>query len=310
MTPEGQVKLTDFGIARAVDGASHTRTGEIMGTPHYLSPEQGLGRPVTGASDLYSLGVVMHELLTGRKPFDRGTPIATMLSHVNEPPPPLPADVDADLAEIVRRCLEKDPTDRPPSAAAVAASLASVGRESDLAPDVGDARGDVRDGDDRAGAESLAVDVVEQHATGRWTPDWTEPQAPLRDLESLLANLSPELHDGTYAVVSVPVPIPDVHPFMTIEEAEGLTMLLRREEADAIGLPYELPLAWITLGVYRAIGSVGFVATATSALAQANIAAVAGVGRWHTHLFVPSTDAERAMKVLRRLSAAHRDDPS
>ena len=72
--PDGTVKLTDFGIARAVDGSGHTQTGEVLGTPHYLSPEQALGEAATGASDLYALGVVAHELLTGRRPFDKGTP--------------------------------------------------------------------------------------------------------------------------------------------------------------------------------------------------------------------------------------------
>ena len=74
VTPDGVVKLTDFGIARAVDGSGNTQTGEVLGTPHYLSPEQALGEPATGASDLYALGVVAHEMLTGRRPFDKGTP--------------------------------------------------------------------------------------------------------------------------------------------------------------------------------------------------------------------------------------------
>ena len=86
---DGVVKLTDFGIARAMDGIGHTRVGEMVGTPNYISPEQAMGEKATGASDLYALGVVAHEMLTGTRPFDRGTPIATAMSHVNEPPPPL-----------------------------------------------------------------------------------------------------------------------------------------------------------------------------------------------------------------------------
>ena len=85
--PDGTVKLTDFGIARAVDGSGHTQTGEVLGTPHYLSPEQALGEAATGASDLYALGIVAHEMLTGRRPFDKGTPVATALAQVNEPAP-------------------------------------------------------------------------------------------------------------------------------------------------------------------------------------------------------------------------------
>ncbi len=332
---DGQVKLTDFGISRALDGSGQTRTGEILGTPHYLSPEQALGEPATPASDIYSLGVIAHEMLSGTKPFDRGTPVATALSHITEPPPPLPEGVDEDLAALVSQCLAKDPRQRPASAAAIAEVLGLNGILA-LAPfpavdgtpaaehpeptDSGDGRTPRFHPAEPLGAPSpnaeSGLDVVPEHgrltdddpagATMGWTPQWTQP-VPLRDLETILAQLSPQLHDGTYAVVSVPEPIPDAHPYMTLVEAEGLTMLLRQEEAESLGLEYELPLSWITLGAYRAIGSVGLVATATTALAQASIPAVAGVGRWHTHIFVPATDTDRAMKVLHRLSAAHRD---
>ncbi|HEV7173217.1 serine/threonine-protein kinase [Pedococcus sp.] len=121
--PDGLVKLTDFGIARALDAAGHTRAGEMLGTPDYISPEQAMGEPATGASDLYALGVVAHEMLSGRKPFDKGTPVATALSHVNEPPPPLPDGIPEDLASLVNDCLQKNPADRPENARAVAARL-------------------------------------------------------------------------------------------------------------------------------------------------------------------------------------------
>jgi serine/threonine-protein kinase len=120
---DGLVKLTDFGIARALDAAGHTRAGEMLGTPDYLSPEQAMGETATGASDLYALGVVAHEMLSGRRPFDRGTPIATALSHVTEPPPPLPDGIPEDLASLVRDCLAKKPSDRPANAREVALRL-------------------------------------------------------------------------------------------------------------------------------------------------------------------------------------------
>ena len=123
VTPDGRVKLTDFGIARAADGASHTRTGEVLGTPQYLSPEQALGKGATGSSDLYALGIITQEMLTGRKPFEAGTAVATALAQVNDPPPPLPDWVPSDLRRIVEQSLAKDPSDRPTSAAAVAAAL-------------------------------------------------------------------------------------------------------------------------------------------------------------------------------------------
>jgi serine/threonine-protein kinase len=120
---DGLVKLTDFGIARAIDASGHTRLGEMLGTPNYISPEQAMGKPATGASDLYALGVVAHEMLCGERPFNRGTPIATALSHVQVPPPPLPDDVPEDLAMVIEDCLAKDAEQRPPNARAVALRL-------------------------------------------------------------------------------------------------------------------------------------------------------------------------------------------
>jgi serine/threonine protein kinase len=127
--PDGVVKLTDFGIARALDAIGHTRVGEMLGTPNYISPEQAMGEQATGASDLYSLGVVAHEMLNGPRPFDRGTPIATALSHVTEPPPPLGDDVPLELREVVEALLEKKPGDRPPNARAVAQMLGIADNE-------------------------------------------------------------------------------------------------------------------------------------------------------------------------------------
>ncbi len=126
---DGLVKLTDFGIARAADASGHTRAGELLGTPSYMSPEQSLGRPATGASDLYSLGVVGHEMLCGAKPFDKPTPIATAMSHIHEAPPPLPDDVPEDLAGVIDDLLAKDPLDRPENARAVAIRLGLADHE-------------------------------------------------------------------------------------------------------------------------------------------------------------------------------------
>ena len=123
VTPEGKAKLTDFGIARAVDAAGHTRTGEVMGTPQYLAPEQAMGRAVTGATDLYSLGIVGHEMLTGRRPFEAGSAVATALAQINDPPPPLPPQVTDPLRAAIEACLAKDPAQRPSSAASLAALL-------------------------------------------------------------------------------------------------------------------------------------------------------------------------------------------
>jgi serine/threonine-protein kinase len=123
VTRTGQLKITDFGIARARGAASVTDTGTIMGTPHYVAPEVAEGKEATPASDLYSLGVVLYEALTGTKPFQGETPIAVALAHLRDDPRPLPASVPAPLRGIVESTMAKDPAQRPPDAAALATAL-------------------------------------------------------------------------------------------------------------------------------------------------------------------------------------------
>jgi serine/threonine-protein kinase len=123
ITPDGRVKLTDFGIARLFDSEFDTPTSQVLHPPHYLSPEELQGLSTTGASDLYALAVISQEMLTGRKPFDASSAVATAFAQVNDPPPPLPDWVPSDLRRIVDQSLAKDPADRPTSAAAVAAAL-------------------------------------------------------------------------------------------------------------------------------------------------------------------------------------------
>jgi eukaryotic-like serine/threonine-protein kinase len=123
VTPERQIKITDFGIARASDGLGLTGTGQVMGTPQYLSPEQARGTTATPASDVYALGVVAFECLAGHRPFDAESPVATALSHLNDPVPDLPPSVPADLAAVVRRAMSKDPSRRYADGDAFAVAL-------------------------------------------------------------------------------------------------------------------------------------------------------------------------------------------
>ncbi|WP_308196037.1 serine/threonine protein kinase [Nocardioides bruguierae] len=123
ITPERKVKVTDFGIARAADAVGITQTGQVLGTPQYLSPEQARGTTATPASDVYALGVVAFECLAGERPFDAGSPVATALAHLNQPVPDLPDSVPAPLAAVVQRALSKDPADRYPEGSAFAAAL-------------------------------------------------------------------------------------------------------------------------------------------------------------------------------------------
>lgn len=119
----GVVKLTDFGIARAVGQPAMTEVGMVMGTAQYLSPEQVNGHPATAASDIYALGIVAYEMLVGNRPFTGTTPLQIAIRHVEQTVPPLSADVPRPLADLIMRTLEKDPSKRPANAAIFADEL-------------------------------------------------------------------------------------------------------------------------------------------------------------------------------------------
>jgi serine/threonine-protein kinase len=120
---DGYAKLTDFGISRALSEAPLTQTGEVLGTPHYLSPEQAQGQPAGPLSDVYALAVVGYEMITGERPFAGDSMVTTALAHVSSPAPPLPGDVPEPLRTTVMASLAKDPRQRPESAAEFAEAL-------------------------------------------------------------------------------------------------------------------------------------------------------------------------------------------
>jgi serine/threonine-protein kinase len=122
----GYAKLTDFGISRALSEAPLTQTGEVLGTPHYLSPEQAQGQPASSLSDVYALAVVGYEMITGERPFAGDSMVTTALAHVSSPAPPLPEDVPDPLRTTVMASLAKDPSQRPQSAGAFAEALRSA----------------------------------------------------------------------------------------------------------------------------------------------------------------------------------------
>jgi serine/threonine-protein kinase len=111
-----------------------TRTGEVMGTAQYLAPEQAMGRAATASSDVYGLGVVAYETLSGRRPFDADNPITVAMSQVNDTPPPLPATVPSAVASVVLQALAKDPDERPHSASDLADAFGRAMRGHPITP--------------------------------------------------------------------------------------------------------------------------------------------------------------------------------
>ncbi len=137
ITPTGTVKLTDFGIAKAVDAAPVTRTGMVMGTAHYISPEQASGADAGPASDVYSLGVVGYECLAGQRPFQADSTVTVAMMHIRDAPPPLPPDVPNEARSLIEASMVKDPKQRYATGGELARAVGAVRAGKPLPPPAG-----------------------------------------------------------------------------------------------------------------------------------------------------------------------------
>ncbi|MEV6440608.1 serine/threonine-protein kinase [Amycolatopsis sp. NPDC051716] len=126
VTSAGQVKITDFGVAKAADAAPVTRSGMVMGTAHYIAPEQALGQPAEPASDVYSLAVCGYECLAGHRPFLSENAVTVAMMHIRDIPPPLPPDVPPAARAVIEATLIKDPRQRYNDGGEFAAAVSAV----------------------------------------------------------------------------------------------------------------------------------------------------------------------------------------
>jgi eukaryotic-like serine/threonine-protein kinase len=204
VTPTRRVKITDFGIARLADQVPLTATGQVMGTVQYLSPEQATGQHATGSSDIYALGVIGYEALVGHRPFTGESQIAIALKQVNDPPPPLPDEIPAQVRALIMCMLSKDTDQRPPNASKMADAAEALLRRD-------------------TAAALAAVPALENHLQGTGDEDDTQ----LLPLTGAAASTDTSQQEST-AVLSAATPE---------QPAEAQTSLPATAQAQAAGLP-------------------------------------------------------------------------
>ena len=183
ITPDGRVKITDFGIARIADQVPLTATGQVMGTVQYLSPEQASGHPASPTTDIYSLGIVAYEALAGRRPFTGESQVAIAMAQINETPPELPSTIAEPVRNLVYSSIAKSPADRPASAAHLARAAQAL-RRGDVAAAVASVPGVVGTGSLTAAAganygnPTTATKVLPTTTSTATTPTPTKRRNP------------------------------------------------------------------------------------------------------------------------------------
>lgn len=250
ITPDGRVKITDFGIARIADQVPLTATGQVMGTVQYLSPEQASGHPASPATDTYSLGIVAYECLAGKRPFTGESQVAIAMAQINEQPPPLPPTVAVPVQNLVMAMIAKKPDERPASSAAVARAATAL-RRGDVAaaaaavPAVatGESKGDdltqlLAPSDTQAATRIMpspgAAPPAEEEKAQKKRSPWTWP------LIALIVILVLVIAGTLIAIFSNQEPAPDQStsstPSATASETPTPTPTVERINVDALGL--------------------------------------------------------------------------
>lgn len=202
ITPDGQVKITDFGIARVADQVSLTATGQVMGTVQYLAPEQATGKSATPSTDIYSLGIVAYEALAGKRPFTGDNQMMIAMSQIRDVPPPLPETLDPAVVELVMDCLAKKAAMRPATALELAQRAEKLGGKTP----VGQYNTRIIDTVKPQPQTTTLIDTVE---------NTTEKQSAIWPWVSAIAVVVLTTVGVLFAIISQPAPTPTPTPTPT-----------------------------------------------------------------------------------------------
>jgi serine/threonine-protein kinase len=207
LSRRGQVKVADFGVARLAEGSTDDGSATIVGTPRYMAPEQGQGMATTPATDVYSVGAVLYEMLSGQPPFMGVSPVELALAHLQDPPPPLPPRLPESLVAIAERALAKDPAARFADGGEMADALVAARRGSAVRP-----RRAVT-ARSREVAHASLPPTTGSHATALLDPPAAERRrGSARVLDDHGAAGDPPSHDRTRRAPPPPSPRRDVDP--------------------------------------------------------------------------------------------------
>ena len=248
--PDGHVTIMDFGIVKETADDTLTKTGIVFGTPDYMAPEHAQGQPPSAATDLYSLGIVAYEMLTGEQPFKGGTPFSLVLKHIKEPPPPLIErrdDIDEAFQDIIFRVLAKDPEERFPTAGAMMSALQELGLED--APDLSVVDGSIK---------TAAPAATNRASLPRNRPSIYDHSMSDGSMNSVSGSMDPETSSLDLAedIPDLPSQIIDDRPghYRTLVTASDENVSGRRRRAITYGIITAVSVAIIGLLIISMMG--------------------------------------------------------